>query len=148
MLKALLFISAIAALTTANASASEIGAMTKPASPVPNQEKSFSVFFDADEASLTPEGREVISAAAKRFMADHASNARVFVISSDDAKDENLPIEGTKAVKSELERDGVKAEAISAVQHSQNMPASLQAWQNKRILIALGANAAFAKVTN
>jgi outer membrane protein OmpA-like peptidoglycan-associated protein len=149
MLKNLLFISAVAAFTIANASASETGAKGRlTPGPVLSQEKSFNVFFDADEASLTPEGRAIISAAAKRFMDDHASNARVFVVTSSDASDENLPAERAKVVKSELERDGVKAEAISAVQHSQNVPASLQAWQNNRILIALGANSAFAKATN
>jgi outer membrane protein OmpA-like peptidoglycan-associated protein len=81
-------------------------------------------------------------------MNDRASNTRVFVVSSSDASDESLPAERAKIVKSELERDGIKAEAINAVQHSENMPASLRAWQNRRIVIAFGANSAFAKATN
>jgi hypothetical protein len=70
---------------TANASGMVSGTTIQPVNPsgkARDQEKSFNVFFDADQASLTPEGREIISEAAKQFMDGHGYSARVFVVSN------------------------------------------------------------------
>jgi hypothetical protein len=71
----------------------------------------------------------------------------VFVISNTPTA-EGLQGQRTDVVKEELERDGIKSEVISAIRHSSFVPASLQEWQNRRILIVIQTNSAFAKVAN
>ena len=150
MPKLLPLILVFAAISLANANASDTASAknVRTFNPVArDQDESFNVFFRADRALLTPEGREIVSEAAKRFVDSHDPNARVFVISNTSTGEE-LPIERADAVKKELEHDGIKPDVIGEVRHSRAVPASLQEWQNRRIIIAIRANSAFANAVN
>lgn len=136
----------MAATGPASANASDMfsGAKIQPVSQseiARDQQKSFSVFFEAHQASLTPEGREIIFEAAKRFVEGYSSYDRVFVISNTPTA-EDLSVNRADVVREELERDGVKSEFINTVQQFRPVPASLQKWQNRRVLIAIRSNAA------
>lgn len=145
MFKTLLFASAASFIVITGTTASEITTKSAPTVPT-SYEKSFNIFFESDGTSLTPEGKEIVSAAAKRFAADHGGDQRVFVVSGTQGGDsDNLSTQRADTVKTELEHDGVRAQAISSVQHAQAVPASLQAWEARRITVALGGSDSFAK---
>jgi outer membrane protein OmpA-like peptidoglycan-associated protein len=116
-------------------------------SAIRSQEISFNIFFDSGKASLTDEGRELVAAAAKQFARDHGRDAHIFLIgNADSASDGALSKDHIVAVRSELVHDGVRLGSISAKQspRAQSMPITLQEWENRRVIIAVRANAAFA----
>jgi hypothetical protein len=113
------------------------------ASSSPNT--SFSVFFQPGAASLTKEGREIVSIAAKRFAATHGRNsaAHIFVISETDDQDSaSLSIGRVKAVGDQLERDGVQGKYISEDEqpsvHAE--PVRLLEWLDRRVSISIQEN--------
>jgi hypothetical protein len=77
---------------------------------------SFSVFFEPGGASLSKEGREIISVAANRFAVTHSRNSAVhiFVTSETDDQDSaTLSVERIKAVSHQLVRDGIPRRFVS-----------------------------------
>ena len=145
MFRTLQLASAATLFAMTGATASEIAAKSAPAIPT-TYEKSFNIFFPADETSLTPEGKTIISTAADRFTSDRGVDQRVFIVSSTQARrSDDLSALRANAVKNELEHDGIRAEMISSIQHSQALPTSLRAWQARRIIVAFGSSNRFAK---
>jgi outer membrane protein OmpA-like peptidoglycan-associated protein len=120
-------------------------AVSKAASDSPSavSGKTFIVFFNLDGTSLTEEGYQIVSAAAKQFIEGHSAGAKMFVISSStDPRNAILSTKRTVAVASELVRDGVSAKSINTSWSSpdRNMPISIREWQNRRLLIAIRPN--------
>jgi outer membrane protein OmpA-like peptidoglycan-associated protein len=79
-------------------------------------DSSFSVFFDPGVATLSKEGQEIVSVAAKRFAGTHSqhSAARISITSETDGQgNESLSNERTKAVGDQLIRDGVQKNFVS-----------------------------------
>jgi outer membrane protein OmpA-like peptidoglycan-associated protein len=79
-------------------------------------DSSFSVFFDPGVATLSKEGQEIVSVAAKRFAGTHSqhSAARISITSETDGQgNESLSNERAKAVGDQLVRDGVKRNFVS-----------------------------------
>jgi len=77
---------------------------------------SFSVFFNPGAVSLSKEGREIVSVAAKRFTDAHShqSSARISVTSETDGQgNESLSNDRVKAVDDQLVRDGVERKYVS-----------------------------------
>ena len=77
---------------------------------------SFSVFFNPGAATLSKEGREIVSVAAKRFTdtQSHQSAARISITSETDGQgNESLSNERAKAVGDQLVRDGVERKFVS-----------------------------------
>jgi outer membrane protein OmpA-like peptidoglycan-associated protein len=119
------------------------------ASSAPNL--SFSVFFDSGGASLTKEGREIISVAAKRFAATHSrhSAAHIFVTAETDDQDSaSLSIERIKAVGNQLVRDGIQRKFVSADEHPSvhAEPVRLEEWLNRRVSISIQENPVIARI--
>jgi hypothetical protein len=106
---------------------------------------SFSVFFDPGEASLSKEGREIVSIAAKRFAATHGRNpaAHIFVTSETDDQDStSLSIGRIKAVGNQLERDDVQRKFISEDEQPSvhATPVRLLEWLDRRVSISIQEN--------
>jgi hypothetical protein len=106
---------------------------------------SFSIFFDPGAASLTKEGREIISVVAKRFAATHdrRSAAHIFVSSETDDQDSaSLSIERIKAVSDQLVRDGILRKFVSGDEHRSvhAEPVRLLEWIDRRISISVQEN--------
>jgi outer membrane protein OmpA-like peptidoglycan-associated protein len=106
---------------------------------------SFSVFFDPGRATLSKEGREIISVVAKRFAATHSRNpaAHIFVTSETDDQDSaSLSIERIKVVGNQFARDGIPRKFISADEqpsvHAE--PVRLLEWLDRRVLINIQEN--------
>jgi outer membrane protein OmpA-like peptidoglycan-associated protein len=81
---------------------------------------SFSVFFDPGAASLSKEGREIISVVAKQFVATHNrhSAAYIFVTTDTGVQDNaSLSNERIKTVSNQLVRDGILRKFVSADEH-------------------------------
>jgi hypothetical protein len=87
----------------------------KPTSASGAPDTSYSVFFDPGAASLTKEGREIISVAAKRFGATHNrhSAAHILLASETDDQDkaslstERIRAVSNQLVSNQLVRDGI-----------------------------------------
>jgi hypothetical protein len=95
------------------ASTSAIGAPQKASNP---PDISFVVFFDPGRASLSKEGRESISVAAKRFAATLGRNpaAHIFVSAETDDQDSaSLSIKRIKTVSDQFVRDGIQKKYVS-----------------------------------
>jgi hypothetical protein len=81
---------------------------------------SFSVFFDPGAASLTKEGREIISVVAKRFAATHNRHSTAYLfVTTDTGVQDNASVsnERIKAVSNQLVRDGIRRQFVSADEH-------------------------------
>ena len=124
------------------ASTSVFGMPQRASSP---SDSSFSVFFDAGRATLSKEGREIISIVAERFAATHSRSpaAHIFVTSETDDQDSaSLSIERIKAVGNQLARDGVQRKFISANEqpsiHAE--PVRRLEWLDRRVLIIIQDN--------
>jgi hypothetical protein len=103
---------------------------------------SFSVFFDPGAASLSKEGQEIISVAAKRFAATHSRHpaAHIFVTSETNDQDSaSLSNERIKAVGNQLVRDGIQRKFFSVdVQPSVHAePVRLLEWLDRRVSISI-----------
>ncbi len=106
---------------------------------------SFSVFFDRGGATLSKEGREIISVAAKRFSATHRRHpeAHIFVTTETGDQDSaSLSIERIKAVGNQFARDGIQKKFISADEqpsvHAE--PVRLLEWLDRRVSISIQEN--------
>ena len=128
---------------------------TKGASSSPESfpDSSFGVFFDPGAASLTKEGREIISVAANRFAASHGrhSAARIVLASETDDQDKaSLSTERIRAVSNQLVRDGIRKKFVSAVQYSGGHAeaAGLREWQHRRIVISIQENPVIARLVD
>jgi len=145
------FLWATAVLVTAGASAFAMP-FRAPSSPdIGAPEPSFSVFFDPGAASLSKEGREIISVAAKRFEATHNrhSAARVIVTSeSDDQENASLSNKRIKAISQQLMRDGIQGKYVSAVERPSGhlTPLSLRSWQHRCVSISIHENGVIARL--
>jgi hypothetical protein len=112
---------------------------------------SFSVFFDPGAASISKEGREIISLVAKQFAAAHGRQAaaRVVVTSeSDDQVNPSLFNQRVKAVGRQLVRDGIPGKYVSAIErpNAQAEPLSLRQWQHRRVSISIHENRVIARL--
>ena len=106
---------------------------------------SFSVFFDHDAASLSKEGREIISVAAKRFAATHKLHpaARLIVTCETDDQDSARVSNGRiKAVSNQLVRDGVERKFVSANEQATTHTelVRLQEGLDRRVSISIQEN--------
>lgn len=98
-------------------------AVSAPAAPV---QKNYSVYFDTDRATLSPESMSTIAQAASSFK---ASGARAVAVSghtdTTGTPQYNLALSQQRAaaVSTELQRNGVPAAAIAALGYGeQNLP--------------------------
>jgi outer membrane protein OmpA-like peptidoglycan-associated protein len=114
-------------------------------------EISFNVFFDPGAASLSKEGREIISVAAKRFAATHSSHSAAHIIVSSETNDQDstsLSNERIKAVGNQLVRDGIQRKLVSADErpsvHSE--PVRLEEWLDRRVTISIQENPIIARL--
>src|ERR1700691_2999855 len=108
MLRISRFLWATTVIFAASTSAFGMPASGKPMSASGAPEMSYSVFFDPGAASLSKEGREIISVAAKRFAATHGrhSAAHILLASETDDQDKaSLSTERIKAVSNQLVQD-------------------------------------------
>lgn len=101
---------------------------------------SFAVFFNPGAAALSKEGRQIISVAARRFVATHNrhSAARIIVTSeADDQDSASLSNERIQAVSNQLVRDGVQRKLVSADDHPgvHNQAVRLEEWLDRRVSI-------------
>jgi outer membrane protein OmpA-like peptidoglycan-associated protein len=106
---------------------------------------SFSVFFDPGGATLSNEGREIISIAAKRFAATHSRYPAAHIFVNGETNDQDsafLSIERAKAVGNELVRNGIQRKFVSVGEqpnvHSE--PVRLLEWLDRRVSISIEQN--------
>ena len=124
------------------ASTSVFGMPQKASTP---PDTSFSVFFDPGRATLSKEGRQIISLAAKRFAATHSHYPAAHIIvtgETDDQDRASLSVERVRAVGNELVRDGIQRKFVSADEqpsvHSE--PVRLLEWLDRRVSISIQEN--------
>lgn len=114
-------------------------------------EISFSVFFDPGTASLSKEGREIISVAAQRFADSHNrhSAAHILVTSETDGQDSNASLSNARitAVGNQLGRDGVQRKFVSAAEHPSVHAETvrLQEGLDRRVSISIQENPAIVR---
>jgi outer membrane protein OmpA-like peptidoglycan-associated protein len=112
---------------------------------------SFSVFFDPGTASLSKEGREIISVAAQRFADSHNrhSAAHILVTSETDDQDSgaSLSNERIKAVGNQLVCDGVQRKFVRADEHHSVHAETvrLQEGLDRRVSISIQENPIIAR---
>lgn len=106
----------------------------------------FAVFFDFNQANLTPEARSVVRSAVKAAMFGGMSRIRI-VGNTDtvgsDGYNMNLSLRRARAVKSEMARDGLNPNEISIEGHGYHdllVPTGpgVRQPQNRRAIIDLG----------
>jgi outer membrane protein OmpA-like peptidoglycan-associated protein len=124
------------------ASTSVFGMPQRASSP---PDLSFSVFFDPGGATLSTDGREIISVAAERFAVAHGRYPAAHMFVSGETNDQDsasLSIERVEAVGNELVRDGVQRKFVSVDQkpsvHSE--PVRLVEWLDRRVSISIQEN--------
>ena len=105
----------------------------------------FSVFFDPGGATLSKEGREIISVAAKRFAAAHSLHpaAHILVTSETDDQDRaSLSIARLNAVSNQLARDGIQRKFVRADEQPSvhPEPVRLLEWLDRRVSISIQEN--------
>ena len=125
----------------------------KPMGAASAPDSSFSVFFDTGAASLTKEGREIISVAAKRFAASHGRHSAAHIVLASETDDQDKPslsTERIRAVSHQLVRDGIPEKFVRAVQYSGGHAevAGLWEWQRRRILISIQENPVMARLAD
>src|SRR5690242_12264512 len=81
---------------------------------------SYFVFFEAGKAGLTPEAREIVHSAAQRAHATGRSKVRVMLPPGANSAT-MLSRNRARAVKAELERDGVKPGSIGNAGQSEDV---------------------------
>jgi hypothetical protein len=106
---------------------------------------SFNVFFDPGAASLTNEGREIISVAAERFAATNNRHPAAYIIvtcETDDQVSASLSNERIKAVSNQLVRDGIRRGFVSEDVHPSvhAEPVPLLEWLDRRVSISIQEN--------
>jgi outer membrane protein OmpA-like peptidoglycan-associated protein len=80
-------------------------------------DNSFSVFFDPGAATLSKEGREIVSVVATRFVATQRrhAGAHIFVnCETDDQDSASLSKNRIEAVRKQLVRDGIQGKFVTA----------------------------------
>jgi outer membrane protein OmpA-like peptidoglycan-associated protein len=83
-------------------------------------DRSFGVFFDPGAASLSKEGREIISVVAEQFAATHRRDSaeHILLTSDTDVQDSAaLSNERITAVGNQLVRDGIQKKFFAADEH-------------------------------
>ncbi len=115
--------------------------------PPPPREEAFNVYFHFDDASLDPQSREMIAAAAEAIKSLPSPNAEVLVIGNTDTVgtyryNDALSKARADVVRDELIRNGVPSAMISAVGHSfddPNIPTGPETRErlNRRALIVV-----------
>ena len=126
-----------------------VSGMPSQASSTPDI--SFSVFFDPGTAALSKEGQEIISVAAKRFVATHSrhSAARLLLTcETDNRESASLSNERINAVGQQLARHGIQRKYVSTVgpPNIQADPPSLRESQHRRVSISIHVNSAIARL--
>ena len=121
------------------------GAFGMPQRAPISPDLSFSVFFDRGGATLSKEGREIVSVAAKRFTATQSRYpaAQIFVNGETNDQDgTSLSIERAQAVGDELVRDGIQRKFVRVDQqpsiHSE--PVRLLEALDRRVSISIQKN--------
>jgi outer membrane protein OmpA-like peptidoglycan-associated protein len=137
-------ISPLLLLTTVvlTASTSVFGVPQRAANP---PDLSFSVFFDPGGATLSKEGREIVSVAAKRFAAIHSRYPAAHMFVNGETNDQDsasLSIERVEAVGNELGRNGIQRKYVTVDErpslHSE--PVRLLEWLDRRVSISIQEN--------
>lgn len=115
-----------------------------PSAPESGPDVSFSVFFDSDAASLSKEGREIISLAAKRFAVTHSRHSAYLLIASETDGQDSASLSNARiqAVVNQLVRDGIQRKFVSVAEqpsvHSE--PVRLLEWLDRRVSISIHEN--------
>ena len=122
-----------------------------PLRPSSAPDSSFSVFFDPGAASLSKEGREIISVAAERFAGarNRHPTANMLVTSeSDDEDSASLSNERIKAVGNQLVSDGIPREFVSEEEHRSVHAESVRLLEalNRRVSISIQENAVIGRL--
>ena len=105
---------------------------------------SFSVFFESGAASLSKEGREIISLAAKRFAVTHSRHSAYLLIASETDNQDSASLSNARiqAVVNQLVRDGIQRKFVSVAEqpsvHSE--PVRLLEWLDRRVSISIHEN--------
>lgn len=134
--------------------ATSVSGMPSGASSIPDAgtpDSSFSIFFDPGAASISKEGREIISLVAKQFAAIHGRQAAARVVvarESDSQENPSLLNERVKAVGRQLVHDGIPGKYVSAIErpNAHIEPLSLQQWQHRRVSISIHENRVIARL--
>jgi len=123
----------------------EAAPIAAPPPPPPPAPPSFMVFFDWDRSDLSPQARQTIGQAAQSFK--QKGNARVTATghadrSGPDAYNMALSLRRANAVKDELVRQGVPANAIVVTGRGESMPLvqtadGVREPQNRRVEIVV-----------
>jgi outer membrane protein OmpA-like peptidoglycan-associated protein len=147
------FLWATTLIFAASTSVFGMPASGKPMSASAALDTSFNVFFDPGAASLSNEGRKIISVAAMRFAATHSRHSAAHILldsETDDQDRASLSTERIRAVSTQLVRDGIQRKFVSAVQHSSGHPepVSLREWQTRRISISIQENPVVARLVD
>jgi hypothetical protein len=142
---------ATAVILTAATSVSGMPSGASSISDAGTPDSSFSIFFDPGAASISKEGREIISLVAKQFAAAHGRQAaaRVVVTSESDSQENpSLLNQRVKAVGRQLVRDGIPGKYVSAIErpNAQVEPLSLRQWQQRRVSISIHENRVIARL--
>ena len=114
-----------------------------PAAVVPSQQ-TFIVFFEFDKSNLTPDGRQVVDAAASAFKQGKSNVAIAGYTDLAGTQQYNLALSKRRAdtVKAALVRDGVPASAIDESWHGKENPRvptanGVREPQNRRVEIRM-----------
>ena len=147
------FLWATTVVFVASTSAFGMPASGKPMWASGAPDTSFNVFFDPGAASLSKEGREIISEAAKRFAATHSRHSKAHILLASETDDQDrasLSTERIRAVSNQLVRDGIQEKFVSAVQHSGGHaePVSIREWQHRRVSISIQENPVIARLVD
>ena len=127
------------------ASTSAFGmSLRAPSAPESGPDVSFSVFFDSGAASLSKEGREIVSLAAKRFAVTHSRHPAYLLIASETDSQDSASLSNARiqAVVNQLARDGIQRKFVSVAEqpsvHSE--PVRLLEWLDRRVSISIREN--------
>ena len=115
-----------------------------PSAPESGPDVSFSVFFDPDATSLSKEGREIISVAAKRFAVTHSRHSAYLLIASEADSQDSASLSNARiqAVVNQLVRDGIHRKFVSVAERSNihSEPVRLLEWLDRRVSISIHEN--------
>ncbi|MGH7046191.1 MAG: OmpA family protein [Stellaceae bacterium] len=118
-----------------------------PPPPPPPAQTTFTVFFPWDSATLTPEGGQIVQAAATAFKAGAPSAVQVTGYtdtSGSPAYNQGLSERRAQSVASALEQDGIPQTALAVTGQGPNdlrvpTPPGVREPQNRRVEIVEGA---------
>ncbi|MGH7030568.1 MAG: OmpA family protein [Stellaceae bacterium] len=145
-MKRLLLLCSLLALVACAQPAPPPPVATAPPPPPPPPQTTFTVFFPWDSATLTPEGAQIVQAAATNFKAGAPSTVQVTGYtdtSGSPAYNQQLSERRAQSVASDLGQQGVPQSALVITGQGQNdlrvpTPPGVREPQNRRVEIVEG----------